>query len=199
MLREKYSELIKEKPMFFYFLPKDEQMKANMDKSKYREYETTMDYLESILNEVSKRTRARRGEKKDFSDLFNKEPVYEKRSISQINKIIELKNNYSKVANAIWLDETMTKSEKYLASVEAKEKYINNISKMKINSATIRSILLKFESTTQRHIASTLFMTHREQFVKLLLTQLTEIEIIERDDDGDIMIYGKGFKKSSLY
>lgn len=199
LLREKYSELIKEKPMFFYHLPKDEQMKANSDISKHRKYETTMDYLEDILNEIGKRTRTRRGSKKDFSELFSKEPIGEKRNINQINKIIDLKTNYSKKANAIWLDENMSKSEKYLSSIEAKEEYVNEIKKMKINPATIKSLLMKFESTSQRHLASILFSTHKESFMKLLSIQMEEIDVINRSEDGDIYIYGKGFCKDKAF
>lgn len=196
-MREKYSFLIAEKPMFFYYLPKDEQMKANDSIDKYREYDTTMDYLESILNEVGKRTRVPLGDKRDFSDLFNKIPQTEKRNIKQINKILQMKVDYTKKQKAIWLNEMLSKQERYYEYVETKKEFLDFLSSLKINSATIRNLIVKTDGTSQRSLTSMLYATHKEEFITLLLEQRGQIETISRDDDGDIIIYGKKFIKQN--
>lgn len=195
LLRNKYQDLIKNKPMFFYHLPKDEQMKS--EKEKYRNYDTTMDYLEMILDEVGRRTRVKYIEMKSFSDLLKNEKLGVKRDIKQINRFLKLEEEYKKKVESIWIGTNLSNGEKYLKHIEVKESYINEIKSIKFNISTIRSLLLKVDSGKQRSLISTLFYTHNEQVIKLLLEQKEDIYTLKRSDSGEIMIYGKKFKKVS--
>lgn len=181
--------------MFFYHLPKDEQMKS--EKEKYRNYDTTMDYLEMILDEVGRRTRVKYIEMKSFSDLLKNEKLGVKRDIKQINRFLKLEEEYKKKVESIWIGTNLSNGEKYLKHIEVKESYINEIKSIKFNISTIRSLLLKVDSGKQRSLISTLFYTHNEQVIKLLLEQKEDIYTLKRSDSGEIMIYGKKFKKVS--
>lgn len=194
LLREKYSFLIKEKPMFFYHLPKDEQMKACDSVDKYRNYETTMDYLEEILTTRMKGIRQNKIVKIEIKDLLNADKVdMTTANKRQVKYIIEKCNEFKSKSQLIWMDEHTSSQEKYFTYLEEKKKYMDCLSKVKLSPATMTKLIHKLDSRNQRRMLEILYLSHKETFLELLEKQLEDIETIKRKKHGELQIYGKSF------
>lgn len=194
LLREKYSFLIKEKPMFFYHLPKDEQMKACDSVDKYRNYETTMDYLEEILTTRMKGIRQNKIVKIEIKDLLNTDKVdMTTANKRQVKYIIEKCNEFKSKSQLIWMDEYTSSQEKYITYLEEKKKYMDCLSKVKLSPATMTKLIHKLDSRNQRRMLEILYLSHKETFLELLEKQLEDIETIKRKKHGELQIYGKSF------
>src|SRR5690606_27991158 len=83
LLKKKYPELMKEKPMFFYHLPSND-VNIVKDSDKHRQYETTMDYLEDIVTKRIRKIRANHSTKLEIKDLLA--PLDEKQAINPSDK-----------------------------------------------------------------------------------------------------------------
>lgn len=181
--------------MFFYHLPKEEKMKITNDISKHRNYETTMDYLEEILNEVNKRTRCSNTESRiALSDLIKSLNVSTQRvNMKQSNKVLSLMQEYKTKTNGIWLNETMTSNEKFTLAEKERVKYLESLASIRMNYATLRYVILETPTSIQRRTLSLLYNIYKEEFVKLFKINLDNISYVKRDEEGDIYIYGKRF------
>lgn len=193
-IRKKYPHLIQEKPMFFYHLPDNGKLHIVKKIEKHRYYETTMDYLQRIMFKRVRRIRAIKEPLISFSDLFYKGHIDDKYTDArQAWRVMQMAEKLREQTCAIWLDESMTKQERYLNALAVKEAYLENLSKFKLNYKTIRYILNECGGKNQRRLASTLFVTHREAFMLLLERSVEPIACIQRDKTGSIEIYGKRF------
>lgn len=196
-LREKYKEYVQERPMFFHSL--DIPISFKKDISKYRCYETSMDYLIEIINNANRISKKEKKEKINLSDLFiskkNGTGKHHKRQINKINTIID---NYKKEINIIWNDNIMKGSEKYFKTLDIKKNMINEISKVKINEITIYNIIKDSSKTYQRMLIGILFNIHKDLFIKILNEKKENIYNIKLNLDknkDNFKIYGLNFSK----
>ena len=194
-LKEKYKFLIKKKPMFFYFLPKDDLYLGSVDIAKHRNYETSMDYLEDIMTKSMKGIRAKKQKRIQIKDLFDNESV----SISdadrrQCKNVIEMTEALRRNCNEIWVCNDYNSQEKYSKTIELKNSYISELASLKISISTMKKILYSCESKFQRIMLVSLFESHKKTFMELVLKQKKPIEIIQKDDNGEFFIYGNRYK-----
>lgn len=195
-LREKYSFLVKNKPMFFYHLPTDFDNIKNLEK--YRNYETTMDYLEDIIIKRARKIRAKGIARLPISEIIvdNSEISIRDANIKQANRINQLCLENSTKCNKIWLSDSLNSSEKYKLSLETKEDLFLELKKMKINSSTIKYIILNLDSKLQRKMCTLLFSVAKDEFMKVIKEGSENTNVLTKKHDGEIEIYGIKFAKN---
>lgn len=197
-LREKYQEYVQKRPIFFYSLNIPNEFKK--EKNKYRNYETSMDYLVNIISNANKISKKQTTEKILLSDLF----IYKKSGAGQhhkrqIDKINEIIYNHKIQINSIWNDKMIKNSEKYFTTLEIKKNMINEISKVKINEITVYYIIKNTSKTYQRMLIGILFSIHKNLFLKILNEKrenICNIQLNSNKNKNDFKIYGLNFSKN---
>ena len=196
MIRDKYPEQIKEKPMFFYHLPSDEKLHIVKNKDKHRFYDTTMDYLQKIMTKRVRKIRANKESRVSVADLLvGSDEVYldcaDRRQCKRIITMCDvLKNNCA----LVWTNDTMSKQEKYIESLKLKEEFISELSCMSINKYTIKKIIRDTKSSLQRKMLSSMFAVSRENVVEVFIDSNDIKEISTISSDYSYHIYGIPFK-----
>lgn len=192
-LREKYQDNVSQRPMFFNSLDVPDVYKKDI--SKYKYYETSMDYLVSIMKNANRITQRKYDSSKiPLYELF-KETKNGKRDFRQIYKINEIIALYKKESNKLWNDTNISNSEKYFTLLDMKKNLINDISKIKINETTIYRILKNISNTQQRLIICILFNIYKDKFLSLIKEKKSDIHNLFLYENGDISIYDLKFSK----
>lgn len=197
LLKKKYPELMKEKPMFFYHLPTNDT-NIIKDSEKHRQYETTMDYLEDIVTKRIRKIRANHSTKLEIKDLLS--PLDEKQAISssdkkQATRIIKDCDNLALQTRAIWADESLQPQEKYIRCQSIKDEFIHNLKSKKVTPEVVYRILYSLPSRIQRKMLLLLFTTHRSVVIGILHNSKSNVNIICKNDDfADTQIYGKKYQ-----
>ena len=200
LLRKRYAEFIQIKPMFFYHLPVDSSLKIDRDIKKYRNYETTMDYLEVIINEFVKRNRVKREPRLTLAELISNNNYMKSNANYRHSKSIIKKCEIYRNENAlIWLNEVATKQEKYFESLELKDSFIKELSNIDITPETIRKIIEDVDTKLQRKILVALFTAHKDKVVDLLSSGMETVSTLKKlkpcDDYEDVIyLYQKPYK-----
>jgi hypothetical protein len=179
---------------------------SNMEKEKYKRYETTMDYLETTIDKFRYRKNDRRNENIDnistildlltnkYKDMLERTSEADRKQIQKIMSLIEITDKKSK---ALWINDSLTGEERHFKSVQYRVDLINKISKLKIKFITLLSILKQIKegkySNIGRIALSTLYSSHREMFLEIFRIQQEEIEILCEGDN--LFIYDIPFGK----
>lgn len=196
-LREKYSDLIKEKPMFFYHLPSKDANTANRDIEKYRNYNTPMDYLEDIVTIETKKIRAKRGKIYSLKDIFTDVQGI---SISEANykqakKFLEIISELKAKITEIWSSDDIESGQKFRLAEEENIEFFDRLGKMKLTTSTIKKIMCDTNSRNQRKTLIALFNTNKKEVVEMLLDLKEEVGYLEEDSNGELYIYGVRYTK----
>lgn len=194
-LRGKYKDCILQRPMFFNSLDINEEYKKEINK--YRNYETSMDYLINIMKNANRTTKKKYDNSKvPLYELF-KEVEKGRKDSRQIYKINEMIATYKKENNRLWSDKNIKNTEKYFTSLEMKEKLLNDISKIKINEVTIYRILKNISNTSQRMMIGILFNIYQDKFLTLIKKKKREIFNLYMEQNGKIKIYNLEFNQKT--
>jgi len=193
LLREKYSKFTKTKPMFFYHLPSDNSLKINKDIEKYRNYETTMDYLEIIITKFVKGNRIKREPRLSMSELIDND-VYIKSNANykHAKSIIQMCEIYRNQSALLWSNDVLTKQEKYFESIQLKENFIKELSNIEISIDTIRKVIDQSDTKLQRKMLVSLFIAHKDKVIELLKSSSENISTLKRvrhDNEVENVMY----------
>lgn len=204
-----------EKPKFFEYTRK-KYYKTNADgnkieaedKTNYVYKETSMDYLEEILNSKKRVRTSRKSTTVPLADLLNKNIDRTKANKKQILSILDRVENDNKALRTLWLsaDDDESKEEVFKATGYIKEALVNYIKSLKINKETMATLIYRL-SKDYSHASKGNSLT---EYGRLLLTALYEgnkiiflealnlgkenITVLEADDAGNVDIYGKKYK-----
>lgn len=199
------------KPYFFVFKDKSKGYYIP-NKKMYSRHDTTMDYLEVCVNKFVYSTRYLLN-KKDilpFSEIVD-HTDYEcrNRAKQQVNKIIEVVNDYKNKITAIYAiakerdtQPTEDEYERISSLVEERNFIIGNI---KLSKNTMIYLLDSIEKKENRSVKNILFETlfgyPNTKFYEILKEQKEDIYILEETEDKenyDIKVYDFLFKKVLL-
>jgi hypothetical protein len=196
-LKTKYKYIIDKKPMFFSYLPNkfilfDQEILSKC----YRNYETSMDYLENSINKNQKKIRAPKEEKITIGELVNNNDyIIERKDKIKARRVIKECEILKNKSDLVWSNPTLSSQEKYFTTLELQDDFIKKIKNKKLTKEVICFILKNLSTKIQRKMLFTLYQTNPQQVEDLLMDKKKKIEIIKRDDDGDIILYQKKFKK----
>ena len=183
------------KPKFFEHISK---LKGyyNPDKKKYKAHETTMDYLQKIINKKKKSPNNSKYE--PFISIVNP-ACFDKRKVnySQVKQVIDIIRETKKSIYKIWACDDLEKSEKSYITNELRQECTNYIDKLKFNYSTmywlLKSIELPANEDIRRSVFNTLFGAPNQAFFKLLAQSKEPIAVLKPDDTGNISIFGMKF------
>lgn len=199
-----------QKPMFFKFLAKDKGNPVIVDK--YREYNTSMDYLIKVINRAVRRMgREKRtnDEYTTFGDIFSKEY---KISLHQTNNrksnnVLNMYNIYKINSSAIWGNVLKTGEEKYEEFKILKEDFMLSLSNIKLDCRDIKKIILNINkkmkgkevSNTYRGLLSSIYFVHKDEFIKVFEETREDIEYLihtnsENTSEKYIKLYNIPYK-----
>ena len=166
-----------------------------------------MDYLEEVIDEKLKRKEL--DEIIPFSDIIdtnncNNITSNTKMKVDKIkNKVVKLKNKQT----IIWSDNNINNSNKYLLSKNEYLQTLEEIKKINVDDSVIYLILLRIGKSYDdnsrnnnykyigKKILNILYDCDKNMFLKKLkIKQNSNYNLIE-NDDGDIILYQKKFKK----
>lgn len=204
-----------EKPKFFEYTRKkyyktnaDGKKEEVEDKTNYVYKETSMDYLEEILDSKKRVRTSRKSTTVPLSDLLNKNIDRTKANKKQILSILDRVENDNKALRTLWLsaDDDESKEEVFKATGYIKEALVNYIQSLKINKETMATLIYRLSkdyshaskgnSLTEygRLLLTVLYEGHKIIFLEALNLGKENITVLEADDDGNIDIYGKKYK-----
>lgn len=204
-----------EKPKFFEYTRKkyyktnaDGKKEEVEDKTNYVYKETSMDYLEEILDSKKRVRTSRKSTTVPLSDLLNKNIDRTKANKKQILSILDRVENDNKALRTLWLsaDDDESKEEVFKATGYIKEALVNYIQSLKMNKETMATLIYRLSkdyshaskgnSLTEygRLLLTALYEGHKIIFLEALNLGKENITVLEADDDGNIDIYGKKYK-----
>lgn len=176
-IRNKYISK-KKKPMFFKFLAKEKGNKINKDK--YREYKTSMDYLIKIMNkEVNSMNRVRNTNEQmtTFGDIFSKENKIDLHSINsyKTNNIINSYNILKSNIGAVWNNQIKSNEDKFNECQLLKDDFMNYLKKCNLDCRDIKKIIIQINnlmndkeiSNTYRTLLSNIYTVYKDEFTKI--------------------------------
>jgi hypothetical protein len=205
-LKKKYDErdgsgrLVK--PNFFGKLA---MAKGYYDSSKksYQFHDTTMDYLQRIINRH--RHKRENLEFAPFSSLLLPKAQFDSSSVNygQIKQILSAVRDMKSEVSSIWesLGDKCENEEKFLLISIVKQKYTDYIKSLRLNSNTAYYLLLSIEQEKNRdisrHLFYSLFSIPNKDFLDLVEKSRTPVGCLVQDDCGSVKIYGKYYKTIS--
>lgn len=196
LLRLKYKEVIKKKPMLFYYLPN----KQNYDRKKknYRTYDTSVDYLQEIMTKRMRKVYSKRQDKIEFKDIFDK--VSYKSNIDTIRKgatrFSQKIDEYNIAIKEIWASEFLSKQEKYLTAISVREDYENVLKNMDITKEELYYLINKIDnSRAQQKMFLLLYGVAKKTLLSLLIESKTSKQIVVPHTEGEFVLYGKKYKR----
>lgn len=206
-IKQKYQKIKDgkiEKPMFFKMITLNNGYKLN-SKHHYRYFKTPMDFLQEKINQFNFRE-GREQKRKDkilpFSDIIK--PVNYNVGLRQYEKkhrIMKLITDLKSEIDCLYIDyDKKNKSEKEIIKQQVSDikqqviEYINDIS----TSDSDMYLILKEIDTNKkcsRLIMNTLFATPNESFFEMIQKNSNEIQMLKRDLNGEITLYGYNYTK----
>lgn len=196
-LKTKYKKIIDKKPMFFSCLPNQFILFDNETVAKcYRNYETSMDYLEESITKNQRKIRAPREPKITIGELITDKDYYidrkDKLQGKRIMKECEILKNES---DLVWSNPDLTSQEKYFRTIELQEEFIERIKKSNLTKGSIYYIINNLSTKIQRKMLFTLYQTNPQEVKSILIQKRSKIEMIQKNSSGNIILYQKRFKK----
>lgn len=211
LLKEKETYI---KPNFFKFAQEEYK-----DQYSFRSFNCCSDYIVDILD--NHKNRSKRIKPIPMDELLIKNKSYEKANRHQIQRIIDRIKLYKSEYTSIQYNKSMDELDKMIEREKLYSELLETIKKMNISSDTIYCILCrmftedkeKFLQAKNRKTAeenldfirrnkililNILSSTHREEYVKCFKNMGTGTEHLVEDETGDIVIWGKRYKKEKL-
>ena len=161
------------KPKFFEFISRD---KGNaVKKGNFRWYETSMDYLISLVNS---KTRKRVGERADvgisLTELIMRNDKFtdKYKNNAGINNILSKGLKCSNSSIALWADLTIAPSDKFIKAKGIAHEFRCFIEKATVRPSDVKTIIYKLErddtfSKAKKFILNELYCTHPNTFLEL--------------------------------
>ena len=198
----KNSEKYNKKPYFFKILSgfKGYEIK---DATNYMHFETSMDYLQTIIDDFIKEKRLYR-KKNDFipfSDVVNFDEYDVKKTDRwQTRRIIDAVYRYKSDMIHIWSGDA-DHLEKMNEARELKEQCIDYVNKIKMNRHTMLWLIKAIESpehsSIRRFLFDIFFGTANSSFFELIKTSNEPVWTLIKNPEGNIKIYDESY--SLLY
>lgn len=192
------------KPYFFYFINSYKGY-TNMNKFNYMHHDTSMDYLERIINKYQRKRTGIKNEpflkfyKILNKSIYNHEGANRKQARKVMLIITDLKNKSSSIYKRRDLKNDNDDIRKYMVCNTYRTECINHIGKLKINSDTMIYMLKKFDTDETSHIYKTLFNVlfgyPNTYFYNVIKENKEKLDTIAESDDGDIELFGYSYKK----
>lgn len=186
---------VKVRPMFFKYLDGGKNYK-------FKRFETGMDYLNKILDVRIKKKAKWEDKELPLNVILkkNKPSKYNRKVISKLKKIsndmkIELCN--------LWNSNV---EDKYIISLEIKERYVNIISKIDINEEIIYEIIRRVSISNNtskyeeykycgRTLLNILFEINKKDFINNIQIKPKCNTYLYEDKNGNIVLYGLKLNK----
>lgn len=176
----KFTKKIKDKkikPDFFYHMM-SKKYKYNY---LYKKYDTTMDYLETIIEkDFSKiKCKSRRGKKRTLKEFMitskGQNGIKTRKANNiQIKRIIEDIEKLKDECDAIWKSENLENKEKFLKTKKLQDNLIKNYSKKKVYAPTIKKLINKIYTDDnvklgklERKLITIMYNVNKEEFKKV--------------------------------
>lgn len=187
-------------PQFFSHIERQKGY-YNPAKKAYNKHDTSMDYLQTIINGF----RIRNGDKRrpePFSRILNEELFYAYRvNGAQANEIIQRLNDYLDEIKTIYAGTSDNEDKRNEARV-VKEKLFAEISSEKIGYSTMFWLLTIIDDEEHKRIKNLLleilFTTCGKSFESAVMDSHCDVyyyEMVPPDTDGAVEIYGEKYKK----
>lgn len=189
------------KPNFFSHLAKAKGY-YNPKKKNYLRHDTSMDYLQKIINQFQSEKTGRINKKNycKFSEILNtsnyniKGVYYE-----QVSRIIDLVEQCNLRIRATYADESLTNEEKYILSSNERQRCVEYIGKLRFNNNTMIYLLTLLDSDKykkiSRNIMNILFGHPNISFFKIIKESQEHIPIFTELEDGEFDVFGIRFGK----
>jgi len=205
------------KPYFMQFTGKlkEEEKEQQQEKIEFKKFDTSMDFLEDIIEKEFKNIKAKKLDKyKTIKEIIvntSKEYKVKDANRHQIPNIIDIINKNKKELNALYL-QTPSKdlnaeevkefnTNRYNKIVEINNEMYEEIKGLDIKIETIKKLLIESEdkySSIARKIFTVMFITNRDKMIELLKStkdeNVTKYIMCNRAD-ADVTIYGIGYKE----
>lgn len=196
IIRNKIKKEVGIRPKFFKYLDGGKDYKFNW-------FDTGMDYLERVIDEEIKR-KGKDEYSKDmlFKDLLSDSIVKksEQNAVNNLKKIVlDMKNNQ----NSIWASESENKRELSQSIYNDTLKKINNFSitegviydiLSRLSQGYIDSSMSEWKSVGLK-LLKLIYDNNKMLLFKLLKFNNENYDILIEDNNGEIVLYGKKFKK----
>ncbi|MEG1502096.1 MAG: hypothetical protein RR370_01755 [Synergistaceae bacterium] len=186
------------KPYFFAHISKE---KGYYDKEhkNYKKFDTTMDYVQQIMNKVHIK-KSKPEDLIDFVQCLHLDNFQINRvKYDQLYRIIDSVYRCSEEVQNIWANNNMDTLAKIEASKEEKIKSYEYINKIKLNQHTMYWLMASVDNPEYKHIKnsliSTLLMHGNSSFFNLIKISKKPMDVLMPDNDGNISILGMKFKK----
>jgi hypothetical protein len=191
------------KPNFFGHLARTKGY-YDSKKKNYKKHDTSMDYLQKIINQFQL-ARNNVGESKNkfipFSSIINMDGYdIKKVYYDQIKRVIDLITQSSIEIINIYNDINLAKEEKYKMTSEIRQKRIEYIGNLRFSKSTMIYLLLLCDMKEYKNISSnilnTLFGYPNTLFYQIIKDSIEPLEILVENNEGNVDVYGYKFVKT---
>lgn len=193
----------KKMPLFFSHISKQKGY-YDPDKKHYQKYHTTMDYLQTIVNNF-KTKNPYKMEWLPFSSVLNRKK-FRTSSVNQkqIDKIHNLLGKYTADRKNIYASALESKEDKSQHVMILREQLIDEINQETIGFSTLYKLLSSIEekenSAIKNMLLEVLFLCGNNSFNQAIIQSATEVLQLE-ESGSDIYLFGIGYKitKKSIH
>lgn len=206
IMKEKYKCVFKDengkdvKPNFFLHLARKKGFYIAGAKN-YKKHKTSMDYLQKVINQYNIRRKYNTNEVL-LSDILDKSQyIPSEINKHQINRIISLMTYQKDSIHRIYmtLNEEIDSDTKRLMTQDIKLAVLGELAKMKFTYSTAYYLMRLIDSPEYSGMRSTIFFTlmgiPNKTFYNVFIQSKKDISYIERDDGGNVLIYGIKFAR----
>lgn len=203
-IRKKYDNIQdgkRVKPNFFAHIAKQKGY-YTPDTRIYPKFNTSMDYLQSIINSfrLSKNGKPKVLKFIDFSeiikqDTFNYDNVNDRMISAILNKI----DNMNQQLSAIYTNEFLSNQEKYFITQDIRQETIEYINNINFNQDTMIALLKTIEKDENKKIKRLIFYMlfgyPNSSFYDVVTKSREKMQILIQDNSGNVDIFNEKFKK----
>ena len=186
------------KPAFLGFIALAKGYR-NPEKTSYRSYQTSMDFLlEELTHYRSKKTKT--ADLLPLSECF-RFPDFQPNSVNrkQTSRIVSLCEDTVSAIQAVWSKDYYTAEEAYTLTQAYKDDLAGQIQKMKLNQHTLFTLITFTDKKKYVRIARLLFyiLFHYENaaIIDLMKQSRTPVSYIKEDPQGKLKLYGIPFQR----
>lgn len=185
-------------PKFFEVLSEIKRPKKHKARNKlYREYDTPMDYLQSIISKY--KLKNFKGRPLKFHEILNFSGIdqqkYNSRHMKEIKDTIQECDFY---VRDMWSGNNRIEPfDRYMLCLDKKKEMVDRINTIELNKHTIAHILKSVEYKEYKSIAHRmlylLFNYKNKEFYDLLIDSLDDSAYLIEDENGPIQAFGIKF------
>lgn len=166
------------------------------DKNDYVRFDTTMDYVESVLEQV-KLGRSAKGHRLALKDVMAQVPYNsQKVDFKQAKQIIQHIENHINFVVGLWTNEDIDPTGRYLLKADSEQALLTWLQKLKISKDTLIYLLRATEQMTgvkPHKILHLLFLCNNEVIKEFFKTEKQPLSWLVFDPSGEIEYYGYRF------